>query len=73
MVSMQHVGEFYCRLFVKRSFVPRGDSVLFYRFLWISIVLINFISQSRRSVIDHLTNSARFMLFRWVNLLKFWH
>jgi len=38
-VSMQHIREFYCRLFVKHSFVPRGDSILFYGFLWFSSTL----------------------------------
>ena len=65
--------RFYYKPFVKQSFIPRGDSILFYRFLWISIGFIGFILQSKRNIIDCLTYSVCFILFRWVNLLKFWH
>ena len=71
MVSMQCIVEFYYRLFVKHSFVPRKDSIVFYAFYGF-YRFINYTSQSRRNIIDHLTNSAHFILFRRVSLLKFW-
>jgi len=41
----------------------------FYGFLRTSLVLSR---SSENNIIDYLTNSARFILFRWISLLKFW-
>ena len=44
-------------------------SMDFYGFLWISSALSR---SPKKNIIDHFTNSAHPIFFRWVSVLKFW-